>query len=224
MVAKQQFRPASLRTARIPDDAIREPQAAIQVVQACSSTSRRDLLGALAVAPLAAVSAAEIGRFEAPPAVASELISLLRSREGRHLSRIRYHQAESFFTPIEHGFSVRTSDQLYQVGIVLHLALSSHLLDVGFADAWCAQNIGLHVNKSLERANATGLAYHCPELKAFAEFLSPYGRWRNADVRMNAEVCPFSHERMCRLTRDLLERVREVTGHPRPRGHVARNG
>lgn len=162
MVAKQQIRSAPLQTTQTPADAIREPQAVTQIVQARGPTSRRELLGALAVAPLAAVSAAEVGRFEAPPAVASEFVSLLRSREGRRLSRIRYHRAESFFTPIEAGFLLRTSDQLYQVGIVLQLALSSHLLDVGFADAWCAQNIGLHVNKSLERANATGLPSTVP--------------------------------------------------------------
>jgi hypothetical protein len=119
---------------------------------------------------------------------------------------------------MEQGFAFRQSDQLYQVGIVLQLALTSHLLDVGFADAWCARNIGLYLDKSLERANATGLRYDCPELKKLAGFLSPYGRWRNADVTAGADACPISRERICGITRDLLERVREVTGHPRPRG------
>jgi hypothetical protein len=224
MVAKQQFPPASLEKTRIPSGAIREPHAGTQTVQARGSTSRRDILGALAAAPLAAVSAAEGGRFGGPPAVARELVSFRRSREGRHLSRVRYHRAESFFAPVEQGFPEGTNDRLYQVGIVLQLALSSHLLDVGFSDAWCAQTIGLYVNRSLERANATGLGHDCPDLKSLAEFLSPYGRWRNADVRTSADVCTFSHERICRLTRDVLERVREVTGHPRPRGYVARNG
>jgi len=224
MVEKKQPLPASWQMTRTPTDAIREPKAVPQIVQARGSTSRRDLLSALAVAPLAAASAAEFARFEAPPAVASEPIPLLRSREGRQLSRIRYHRAESFFTSIEQGFPFRTSDQLYQVGIVLQLALSSHLLDVGFTDAWCAQNVGLYLNRSLEHANATGLGHDSPDLNALAEFLSPYGRWRNADVRVNADVCMFPRERMCCLTRHLLERVREVTGHPRRRGQAARNG
>lgn len=223
MGAKQQFHPASLQMTPIPADAIRDPQAVTQIVQARGSTSRRDLLSALALAPLATVSAAEVGRFEAPPAVANELVSLLRSREGRHLSRVRYHRAESFFTPIEQGFSLRATDELYQVGIVLQLALSSHLLDVGFSDAWCARNIGLYVNRSLMRANATGLGHDCPDLKELAEILSPYGRWRNAEVRPTTDVCPFSRERICSLTRDLLERVRDVTGHSRRRGQRLRH-
>jgi hypothetical protein len=210
---------------RIPEAAvIRDRGPAARLLEGRGSTSRRVVLGALAAAPLAALSAAEVDRFGVPCDVPSDLVPLQRSREGRRLSRIRYHSAESFFAPVEQGFPFREGDHLYQVGIVLQLALSSHLLDVGFADAWCAQNIGLHVNKSLERANATGLAFHCPELKAFVEFLSPYGRWRNAHVRLNAEACPFSHEQICRFIRELLERVREVTGHPRSRRKSPRNG
>jgi hypothetical protein len=203
---------------RLPADAIRNREGAAQISEFHSSTSRRDILGALALTPLAAVSAPEIVRLAVPCDVPSDIVPLRRCREGRHLSRIRYHNAESFFAPVEQGFAFRQSDHLYQVGIVLQLALSSHLLDVGFADAWCAQNIGLYVNKSLDRANATGLGHDCPELKKLAGFLSPYGRWRNADVTEGADHCPFSRERICRVTRDLLQRVREVTGHPRPRG------
>lgn len=209
---------------RVSAEAIRARINATEIIDSCKSTSRRDLLGALAVAPLAIATPAEVNPFAVRPSVPAELVSLRRSREGRHLSRIRYLRAESFFTPIEQGSYFRSGDQIYQVGIVLQLALSSHLLDVGFADAWCAQNIGLYVNRSLERANATGLGHDSPDLKALAEFLSPYGRWRNVDVRTTADVCPFSDERMCRLSRDLLERVREVTGHPRRRGQGARNG
>lgn len=202
---------------RLPAEAIRNREGAAEISEFHSSTSRRDLLGALALTPLAAVSAAEVGRLGVPRDVPSDIVPLRRSREGRHLSRIRYHNAESFFAPVEQGFVFRQSDHLYQVGIVLQLALSSHLLDVGFADAWCAQNIGLYLNKSLERANATGLAHDCPELKKLAGFLSPYGRWRNADFTEAADPCPFSPERICRITRGLLERVRDATGHPRPR-------
>lgn len=100
---------------------------------------------------------------------------------------------------------------------MLQLALSSHLLDVGFDDAWCAQNIGLHVDRSLTYASATGLGHECPELARLAEFLSPYGRWRNPDDAMRKTPCPFSYERVCGLTRELLDRVRAVTGQPRPR-------
>jgi hypothetical protein len=197
--------------------AIRDSSAEGQLVEVRSSTSRRNLLGALAVAPLAALSTAEVGHYGVPIGQ-SELVPLRRTREGRHLSRIRYHNAEGFFAPVEQGFPLGQNDHLYQIGITLQLALSSHLLDVGFDDAWCTKNIGLYVNKSLEHANATGLAHDCPELEQLADILSPYGRLRNADASGAPIACPFSKEQICRLARDLLERVREVTGHPRPRG------
>lgn len=197
--------------------AIRDSSAAEgQLVEVRSSTSRRDLLGALAVAPLAALSTAEVGYFGVPIGP-SELVSLRRTREGRHLSRIRCHNAEGFFAPVEQGFLSCQNDALYHVGITLQLALSSHLLDVGFDDAWCAKNIGLYINKSLGYANATGLGHDCPDLERLADILSPYGRLRNADASGDSSRCPFSNEQICQLTRGLLERVREVTGHSRPR-------
>lgn len=203
--------------------AIRDRAGEAPGVDVRNSASRRDLLGALAVAPLAALSTAQVS-FGMPIGVPYELVPLRRSREGRQLSRTRYHNAESFFAPVEQGLSFRQSDRLYQVGIALQLALSSHLLDVGFDDTWCARNIGLHVDKSLVHANATGLNHDCPDLKRLTEFLSPYGRWRNSNGSVAADTCSFSHEQICRLTRELLERVREVTGHPRRRGRSPRNG
>lgn len=198
----------------MPAAAIRDRGSQAQLFDARSATSRRALLGIIASAPLVGAAGAELS-IAVRPAV--EPMALRRTREGRQLSRIRYHTAESFFAPIEAGALSCTSDLLYQCGIVLQLALSSHLLDVGFDDAWCARNIGLHVDKSLTHANATGLGQQCPELARLAEFLSPYGRWRNPDVSARANPCPFSHERICELARELLERVREVTGHPRLR-------
>lgn len=218
MVAKHYSYPPSEPTIGAGAAAIRERGPETQLVQVRSFTSRRDLLGALAVTPLAALSTAEAGRFGMSVDVPSELVPLRRTKEGRHLSRIRYHNAESFFAPVEQGFPFRSNDHLYQIGITVQLGLSSHLLDVGFDDAWCAKNIGLYVNRSLEHANATGLGHHCPELKQLAEFLSPYGRWRNADVSQLSSPYSFSPEQICRFTRELLERVREVTGHSRPRG------
>lgn len=207
-----------------PVAAIRDRGAAAELLEVRSSTTRRHLLGALAFAPLGGLSIAEVARLEAPIDVQSDLPPLRRTKEGRHLSRIRYQRAESFFAPIEHGFPFRESDQLYQVGIVVQLAVSAHLLDVGFDDAWCAKDIGLYLNRSLGHANATGLGHVSPELRRLAEFLSPYGRWHNPGGLVAADTCPFSHEQICHLTRELLERVREVTGHPRPRGKGRHNG
>ena len=134
------------------------------------------------------------------------------------MSRFRYHNAESFFGRVEHGARQDRSGQLYTVGIVLQLGLSSHLLDVGFDDTWCARHLGLHVNKSLAYANATGLDHDSPDLERFIAILSPYGKWRNADPGHPVCDCPFSDHEVRHLTRALLERVHQVTGHPRPRG------
>lgn len=180
-------------------------------------TTRRALLGLIPAVPLAGLACAELASTAPSAGIVDQPIMLHRTRQGRQLSRVRYRTAESFFAGIGAGILSCQSDLLYQAGIVLQLGLSSHLLDVGFDDTWCAQNIGLYVNRSLVYANATGLAHECPELARLAEFLSPYGRWRNPDVATHATRCPFSHERIRELARDLLDRVREVTGHTRPR-------
>lgn len=188
------------------------------MVETGTATSRRALLGALAAAPIAAVSRWDAAIAALPYAATHEPLSLRRSKDGRGLSRVRYHRAESFFVGIEAGTPHHRHDQLYQIGIVLQLGLSSHLLDVGFDDAWCARNLGLHVTESLAYAKATGLGHSSPELECLAGILSPYGKWRNADRRHPLPDCSFSDGEICRLTRAVLERVHQVTGHPRPRG------
>lgn len=186
-------------------------------------TSRRAVLGALTAAPLAipaaAVTASWSGRI-APlfEAFGDQPVALQRSREGRSLSRFRYHNAESFFLGVEKGVVWHPTDHLYQIGIVLQLGLSSHLLDLGFADAWCARHIGLNVARSLAYANSTGLGFESADMELLAAVLSPYGKWRHADVRDIAPDFPFTSHGIRMLTRALLDRVHEVTGHPRPRG------
>lgn len=187
-------------------------------------TSRRAFLGVLSSTPFLGLAAGDAALTGPTTGVAAQLVPLHRTSEARRLSRVRYHNAESFLSSVEHGFRFHDKDQLYYIGITLQLALSAHLLDVGFDDAWCAKNIGLHVDKSLALANATGLGHDSLELKQLAEFLSPYGRWRNSSGSVAADTCPFSHEEIRRLTRELLERVREVTGHLRRRGRNPRNG
>jgi hypothetical protein len=180
-------------------------------------TSRRSVLAVLGSTSLLGLTGGDRALAARAIGIADRSIPLHRTSEGRKLSRVRYHNAESFFAPIERRFLSRGNDQLYYVGISLQLALSAHLLDVGFDDTWCARNIGLHVDRSLALANATGLDRDDPDLKGLAEFISPYGRWRNAVLSDPTERCPFSYEEIRGLTRDLLERVREVTDHPRPR-------
>ncbi|MGS1015507.1 hypothetical protein [Allosphingosinicella humi] len=189
-----------------------------QLTQRNSLASRRELLGAMAIAPLA---------LSAPPVQASALsqstgtdepIVLQRSSKGRSLSRFRYHNAESFFLGVEKGAVRHPTDKLYQIGIVLQLGLSSHLIDVGFADAWCARHVGLNVAGSLAYANATGLGFESPDMDLLAAILSPYSQWRHADVRDVGPNFPFTAREVRTLTRALLNRVHEVTGHPRPHG------
>lgn len=147
---------------------------------------------------------------------------VLRTREGRHLSRCRYRNAESFFLAIEERLFSDTSDLLYQTGIVAQLALTSHLLDVGFDDRWCARHIGLHIGRALAYANVTGLNYHSPALERLTPVLSPYNVWRNPDFDGSRPPVPKSLPDVPPLLRDLLDHVRGVTGHPRPRRRKAR--
>jgi len=100
-------------------------------------------------------------------------------------------------------------------GIVIQLGLSAHLVDVGFGDAWCARHLGLHLDRSLALANATGVGLDAPPIAALAGFLSPYGQWRHADVGKPPD-CPFAPGEMRVLTRALLDHVRAVTGHGFP--------
>lgn len=142
--------------------------------------------------------------------------ALERSPTRRALSETRYRNAESFFLAIEEQLFSDTSDLLYQTGIVAQLALTSHLLDVGFDDRWCARHIGLHIGKALAYANATGLNYHSGALERLAPVLSPYNVWRNPNLDRSRPPVPKSLPHIPPLLRDLLDHVRGVTGHPRP--------
>lgn len=146
---------------------------------------------------------------------------LARSRKGRVLSEARYRNGESFFLAIDDRLFADTGDLLYQTGIVVQMALSSHLLDVGFDDRWCARNIGLHIGKALAYANATGLNYQSPELERLAVVLSPYNKWRNPDFDGSRPPVPASLPNIPPLLRALLDHVRAVTGHPRARRRKA---
>ena len=83
-------------------------------------TSRRTLLSGLAASSVTAwpsIGVAPEGGL--PFAATHEPVSLMRSREGRNLSRSRYHNAEEFFATVETGILSRRDDQLYHVGITL---------------------------------------------------------------------------------------------------------
>lgn len=185
-----------------------------------SITSRRRLLTAIAVAPVVISSPWDAAIAALP--YHDEPVVLRRTRAGRSDSRFRYHNAESFFLGIEKGIVRDPRDRLYQTGIVLQLGLSSHLLDVGFTDRWCARHVGLHITRSLAYANATGFGFELAEFDLLAAILSPYSKWRFPQSREQIEDLPFTPEQMRMLTRVLLDHVHHVTGHLRPRGWNAR--
>ena len=157
-----------------------------------------------------------ISNFASPP-LDRAAPDVSRTREGRLLSRSRYRNAESFFLAIGELRFPDAGDLLYQTGIVAQMALSSHLLDVGFDDRWCARNIGLHIGKALAYANATGLNYQSPAFERLTLVLSPYNVWRNPDLNGSRPPVPTSLPEIPPLLRDLLDHVRGVTGHARSR-------
>lgn len=144
-----------------------------------------------------------------------EPVLLLRTREGRSLSRVRYVRANEFMLPLKCGAPSDWPEFLYGAGIVAQLALSSHLIDVGFPDAWCARHIGLYVANSLDYANATGLGLHCPETARLARVLSPYSKWNCLSLlqgpRPNDDG--FTYEKAQALLIALIDHVGYVTGH-----------
>jgi len=194
-----------------------------------TGTSRRTLLGFLGSAPAAATMMPVSPWAPALDTLfqqwGDEPAILRRSKEARRLSRFRYHNAEGFFVGLNEGLVRDRFDLLYQTGIVMQLAISSHLLDIGFDDHWCARQIGLKVAKALAYANATGLDYDDADTNLLAAILTPYCRWRNPIMRERGyDEGPFTADEIRNLTRALLDRIRHVTGHPRPRGRSERNG
>ncbi len=185
-------------------------------------TSRRSMLGALAAGAAGAITPGNNSLVSLRHDYGVQPPILCRTRAGRYLSRVRYHNAQSFFATLERGIDMRTNDILYQSGIVAQLALSAHLLDVGFSDGWCAKHIGLDVSKSLNCANASGFGHDCSDMKRLAVVLSPYGQWRNPRWDGTAlDDGGFTRDRVLPLLQRLLGHVKHVTGHPLPR--IGRN-
>ena len=146
----------------------------------------------------------------------AEPIQLLRERDARGLSRERYRRAKEFMAS---QAPWDWPNFLYLSGVTAQLALSSHLLDVGFGDDWCARHIGLHVARSFAFANATGLGYDCSETARLAHVLTPYCKWNArslADDR-SPDDGGFSCDEVRALLSGLIDHVGHVTGHGRSR-------
>lgn len=142
----------------------------------------------------------------------AEPIQLVRTREGRNLSRERFRRAEGFMLSSPPG---DWPDFLYHSGIVAQLALSSHLLDVGFPDAWCARHVGLHVARSLAYANATGFGHDCDRTAPLAQVLTPYWKWNRRHLIDGSHPNDngFTATEVQALLHALVDHVGEVTGH-----------
>jgi hypothetical protein len=180
------------------------------------AATRRGLLVTLAAAPVV-FSARAIGMIEPQLDGEEHPTGLVRTLQGRQLSRSRYHNAEGFFRARSTAVEGLDAERLYLFGIVIQLGLSAHLLDVGFDDRWCARHIGLHVSRSLACANATGFGFDVERFGLLAALLSPYGKWRHGPQEGALDL-PFTDEEIRSLLRLMLDHVRDVTGHPRPRG------
>ena len=191
------------------------------------STSRRELLRGLAVAPVAAsvvatpwggTLAALHRRYDDEPA------RIERTKEGRSMSRFRYHNAERWMATLEADFLIEprfVKEALRQAGFVTQQALCSYLLDMGFADAWNASHIKQDIAKALAYANACGFAHDCPDMARLATVLSPYWKWgyHYADWEEDRpRTGGFIPATITPLVRALVDRVHDVTGHPRPKG------
>jgi hypothetical protein len=146
-------------------------------------------------------------------------VQLQRTREGRNLSRERYRRAEEFMLSLAPEAPGDWPDFLYSTGIVAQLALSSHLLDIGFPDTWCARYVGLHIDRSLAYANASGFGYQCPETARLATVLSPYWKWNHRHLvdRPHPNDGGSTPDQVRSLLRALMDHVGHVTGHGRLR-------
>ncbi|WP_010337701.1 hypothetical protein [Sphingobium yanoikuyae] len=192
-----------------------------------SGTSRRALLRGLAVAPVAMpmiaspwgdALAALHRRYEDEPA------KLMRTKDGRSISRFRYHNAERrwMLTDIVAFPESRfTNPALHFAGFVCQQALCAYLLDVGFADEWNAQHIKQDIAKALAYANACGFGHDCADMARLTVVLSPYWKWGyHYDVweEDRPQTGGFIPATIKPLVRALVDRVHDVTGHSRPKG------
>jgi len=158
-------------------------------------------------------------RYDARP------IRLLRTREGRELSLERYLRAGEFMGSLTSGADDDTSYFFYSAGIVAQLAMSSHLLDVGFPDMWCAKYVGLHLDRSLAYANATAFGYEDAATERLMDVLSPYWKWNSLSRAQGIDPDDggFASDEVREIIVRIVDHVAEVTGHTRPALRPARS-
>jgi len=196
------------------------------------STSRRTLLRGLTIVPVAAPAIASPWakalaslhqHYEDEPA------TLARSKEGRRISRFRYHNAERrwMLTDIvAFPKSDFINPALHFADFVCQQALCAYLLEMGFADEWNASHIKRDIAKALAYANACGLAHDYPDMALLAVVLSPYWKWGYHYDEWEEDrnrMGGFVPATIKPLVRALVDRVHDVTAHPRARGGQRRS-
>lgn len=150
-------------------------------------------------------------RYDARP------VRLLRTREGRALSLDRFQRAGEFMGSLGSRTVDDTAYLFYSAGIVAQLAMSAHLLDVGFPDRWCAKYIGLHVDRSLAYANATAFGYEDVATERLMDVLSPYWKWNSVSRAqgLQPDTGSFGAGEVRDIIAALVDHVAQVTGHDR---------
>src|SRR3546814_8543803 len=100
------------------------------------------------------------------------------------------------------------TDFLYGGGVVARLGMGAYLLDLGAADDWCRQRIGLLVDKALAIANEAGLYHRDPAMLELAGLLSPYGQWRGPFAADLPAIATINTPRVSATLDGLLGTVR----------------
>lgn len=196
------------------------------------STSRRTLLRGLTIVPVAGPAIASPwakGLASLHKHYEDEPATLARSKEGRCISRFRYHNAERCWMVtdiVAFPKSRFTNPAMHFAGFVCEQALYAYLLDMGFAGGWNASHIKQDIAKALAYANACGLGHDCPDMAQLAVVLSPYWKWGyhydewEEDRNRTGGFVPATIKA---LLRALVDRVHDVNRHPRARGGQRRS-
>jgi hypothetical protein len=137
-------------------------------------------------------------------------IILHRTADNRTLTRILY-ECPGEIIP---AGDPRT---LYQGGIITNLAISTHLLLVGFPGAGCARHIHRHVERLLAYANVSGSGHGCPEMPLLAANLASH--WKCNHMH-RYESGPIDGGFTVDRVRPQFDRVRTVNGIPEPEARI----
>lgn len=144
-------------------------------------------------------------------------LSILRTNYKRELGRVRFENATAWFSRCDPDLERVNASNLYDAGVTAHLALTAYLLDFGFDDDWCAENLAYRITEALDWANAAGLDFGSTSMAHVAVVLTPYWKWGPLHRDQRTDLRPSGiHGRLLHGTLDnLLHRIGTRTGYPR---------